>query len=85
MTAGGRQLSKAVRLIAQREIPAYAGMTWAGAGMTEPLWRVLSNDREIPACAGMTWAGAGMTGLGENDGETNLLRPGRNPCRKSKR
>ena len=27
MTAGGRQLSKAVRPIAQREIPAYAGMT----------------------------------------------------------
>ena len=46
--------------------------------MTEPLWRVLSNDREIPAYTG-------MTGLGGNDGESNLLRPGRNPCRKSKR
>ena len=30
MTAGGGQLSKAVRPIAQREIPAYAGMTRLG-------------------------------------------------------
>ena len=65
MTAGGRQLSKAVRPIAQREIPAFAGMTWEGAGVTG--------------------LGAGMTRPGGNDGESNLLRPGRNPCRKSKR
>ena len=55
-----------------REIPAYAGMTWVSVGVT--------------------WEGAGMTrprgsdvgGCG-NDGESNFLRPGRNPCRKSKR
>ena len=35
--------------------------------------------------AGMTWEGVGMTRPGGNDGESNLLRPGRNPCRKSKR
>ena len=75
-----------------REIPAYVGMTWEVAGMT---WAVLHPHlevREIPACAGMTWECAGMTwecvGMtrpGGNDGESNLLRPGRNPCRKSKR
>ena len=36
MTVGGRQLSKEVCRIAQREIPAYAGMTWEGAGVTRP-------------------------------------------------
>ena len=55
---------QAVRLIAQREIPAYAGMTWVVVGMT----RLGGND--------VTWG---------NDGESNLLRLGGNPCRKSKR
>ena len=76
MMAGGQQLSKAVRPIAQREIPAYAGMTWEGAGVT---WesatfcgmtaggRKLSKmvcpiaQGEIPAYARMTWEGAGVT------------------------
>ena len=41
--------------------------------------------------AGVTWEGAGMmrprgmTRPGGNGGESNLLRPGRNPCRKRKR
>ena len=47
-------------------------MTWECAGMT---W----------VGVGMTWECAGMMGFGGNDGESNLLRPGRNPCRKSKR
>ena len=47
MTAGGRQLSKAVRPIAQREIPAYAGMT-------ELRFLFFLAFREIPAYAGMT-------------------------------
>ena len=37
MTGWGTATLQAVRLIAQREIPAYAGMTWEGAGMTENL------------------------------------------------
>ena len=32
----GTATLQAVRLIAQREIPAYAGMTWEGVGMTRP-------------------------------------------------
>ena len=41
------------------EIPACAGMTVDGAGMT-------AGEGEIPACAGMTVVGAGMTaGEGE--------------------
>ena len=43
-----------MRPIAQGEIPAYAGMTWEGAGMTVcPV-----AQGEIPAFAGMTWEGA---------------------------
>ena len=54
MTAGGRQLSKAVRLIAQREIPAYAGMTrsrgTSGRYRQEiPVYR----DLCITSCRGM--------------------------------
>ena len=62
-----------------REIPAYAGMTWEGAGVT----RVSVGVTRVSV--GVTWEGAGMTRPGGNDGESNLLRPGRNPCRKSKR
>ena len=54
----GTAILQAVRPIAQREIPAYAGMTWVAVGMTRP---------------------------GGNDGESNLLRTGRNPCLKSNR
>ena len=77
--------------IAQREIPAYAGMTYtaalvrgaleeipAYAGMTAIRAEAIKRGREIPAYAGMTRPSG-------NDGECNLLRPGRNPCRKSKR
>ena len=105
----GTAILKAVRPIAQQEIPAYAGMTWklphvlheleeipacagmteteipACAGMTPTACLALLLPEEIPACAGMTWEGVGMTRPRRNDGESNLLRPGRNPCRKSRR
>ena len=47
----GTATPRAVRLIAQGEIPAFAGMTWEGAGMT---WEG----------AGMTWVSVGMTWVG---------------------
>ena len=94
----GTATLQAVRPIAQREIPAYAGMTRklphvlheleeipACAGMTPTACLALLLPEEIPAFAGMTWEGVGMTRPGGNDGESNLLRPGRNPCRKSRR
>ena len=40
MTAGGGQLSKAVRPIAQREIPAYAGMTRPGGNLAVRIRRL---------------------------------------------
>ena len=53
----GTATLQAVRPIARREIPAFAGMTNEGVERVAKSW-------EIPACAGMTWeipACAGMT------------------------
>ena len=46
------------------EIPACAGMTGEGAGMTVVGAGMAAGEGEIPACAGMTVVGAGMAVVG---------------------